>query len=390
MQGKTSLDNKHNLRSVGYLDESTSKHDAEDSKSPYFSEANIVSTSREIKEVPQSNKVDVVKIKWGDLDDDVLPLHHENSVGAEISFGNIRDDSLVVSKKSGNNQDVVTCETNTKLQENNSVEDSLDVTNSAGQSSNQNVEAVEDIGNEVDELSPEVIKESLDCKAVGVDHNLSTCKELHGNHIKLLDDNNSRPPCEVGTEKIAQEPILSEAGVLGDSAMPVATASLSTTLISQEDSSVHPEKCDPKIYGESAMKADAGDGASMIEAVHDGTSKDRSMEAPGEGNETESKERFRQRLWCFLFENLNRAVDELYLLCELECDIEQMKEAILVLEEAASDFKELKTRVEDFESIKKSSSQTTDGTSMTLKSNYRRPHALSWEVKFLSVLATYK
>jgi hypothetical protein len=27
-----------------------------------------------------------------------------------------------------------------------------------------------------------------------------------------------------------------------------------------------------------------------------------------------SKERFRQRLWCFLFENLNRDVDELYLL----------------------------------------------------------------------------
>ncbi|KAJ6418412.1 hypothetical protein OIU84_001729 [Salix udensis] len=54
-----------------------------------------------------------------------------------------------------------------------------------------------------------------------------------------------------------------------------------------------------------------------------------------------AKKRFRERLWCFLFENLNRAVDELYLLCELECDVGQMKEAILVLEEAASDFKEL-------------------------------------------------
>ncbi|KAJ0973834.1 hypothetical protein J5N97_015799 [Dioscorea zingiberensis] len=72
----------------------------------------------------------------------------------------------------------------------------------------------------------------------------------------------------------------------------------------------------------------------------------------GEVESAESKERFRQRLWCFLFENLNRAVDELYLLCELECDVEQMDEAILVLEEATSDFRELKSRVENFETIK--------------------------------------
>ncbi|KAK1436482.1 hypothetical protein QVD17_02262 [Tagetes erecta] len=91
----------------------------------------------------------------------------------------------------------------------------------------------------------------------------------------------------------------------------------------------------------------------------------------------ESKERFRQRLWCFLFENLNRAVDELYLLCELECDIDQMKEAVLVLEEAASDFKELNCRVQEFEKVKKSS----DNPPMTMKSEQRRPHALSWEVR---------
>ena len=41
----------------------------------------------------------------------------------------------------------------------------------------------------------------------------------------------------------------------------------------------------------------------------------------GEGDTGESKERFRERLWCYLFENLNRVVDELYLLCELECDV---------------------------------------------------------------------
>ncbi|XP_071903989.1 uncharacterized protein [Coffea arabica] len=100
-----------------------------------------------------------------------------------------------------------------------------------------------------------------------------------------------------------------------------------------------------------------------------------------DANGDESKERFRERLWCFLFENLNRAIDELYLLCELECDLEQMKEAILVLEEAASDFRELNSRVEEFEKVKKSSSHILDGAPLNMKSDHRRPHALSWEVR---------
>ncbi|KAL6855941.1 hypothetical protein ACP4OV_018743 [Aristida adscensionis] len=100
------------------------------------------------------------------------------------------------------------------------------------------------------------------------------------------------------------------------------------------------------------------------------------------GAETaESKERFRQRLWCFLFENLNRAVDELYLLCELECDMEQINESILVLEEAISDFQELKSRAEHFDNTKKSSGVLKEGMPMTVKADHRRPHALSWEVR---------
>ncbi|KAL3617823.1 hypothetical protein CASFOL_038144 [Castilleja foliolosa] len=95
----------------------------------------------------------------------------------------------------------------------------------------------------------------------------------------------------------------------------------------------------------------------------------------------ESKERFRERLWCFLFENLNRAVDELYLLCELECDLEQMKEASVVLEEAASDFRELKSRVEKFEKLKRSLSHGADGSPLVMQCDHRRPHALSWEVR---------
>ncbi|XP_028552604.1 uncharacterized protein LOC110098123 isoform X2 [Dendrobium catenatum] len=102
----------------------------------------------------------------------------------------------------------------------------------------------------------------------------------------------------------------------------------------------------------------------------------------GEDDHSEGKERFRERLWCFLFENLNRAVDELYLLCELECDMEQMNEAILVLEEAISDFRELTCRVDHFERNKSFAAQSSkDVAAANLKTDHRRPHALSWEVR---------
>uniref|UniRef100_A0ACD6A749 Uncharacterized protein n=1 Tax=Avena sativa TaxID=4498 RepID=A0ACD6A749_AVESA len=99
------------------------------------------------------------------------------------------------------------------------------------------------------------------------------------------------------------------------------------------------------------------------------------------GEIAESKERFRQRLWCFLFENLNRAVDELYLLCELECDMEQINESMLVLDEAISDFQELKSRAEHFDNTKKSPGLPKEGMPMAVKADHRRPHSLSWEVR---------
>ncbi|KAF6140754.1 hypothetical protein GIB67_035181, partial [Kingdonia uniflora] len=77
---------------------------------------------------------------------------------------------------------------------------------------------------------------------------------------------------------------------------------------------------------------------------------------------------------------LRKAADELYLLCELECDLDQMKEAALVLEEARSDFRELRARVEGFENVKRLSSQpSVDEQSVNVNSDHRRPHALSWE-----------
>ncbi|MCO5595815.1 hypothetical protein L7F22_049865 [Adiantum nelumboides] len=106
-----------------------------------------------------------------------------------------------------------------------------------------------------------------------------------------------------------------------------------------------------------------------------------------ESRSGESKERFRQRLWCYLFENLNRAIDELYFLCELECDMEQIQEALLVLKEAGMDFGELNSRVEGFEKIKKHPCPPPSylgegaGGFYTAKVEHRRPHAIAWEVR---------
>ncbi|KAL0357367.1 UNVERIFIED_CONTAM: S phase cyclin A-associated protein in the endoplasmic reticulum, partial [Sesamum calycinum] len=55
--------------------------------------------------------------------------------------------------------------------------------------------------------------------------------------------------------------------------------------------------------------------------------------------------------------------------------------ASLVLEEAASDFRELKSRVEKFEKLKRSTSHGADGTPLIMQPDHRRPHALSWEVR---------
>lgn len=104
----------------------------------------------------------------------------------------------------------------------------------------------------------------------------------------------------------------------------------------------------------------------------------------------EGRERFRQRLWCYLFENLNRAVDELYFLCELESDVDQIKEALLVLDEAGVDFKDLKTRVDGFERVRKGPglprpiSAASSSSSISVKGDVqqRRPHAIAWEVKY--------
>ncbi|KAG9439325.1 hypothetical protein H6P81_019490 [Aristolochia fimbriata] len=150
----------------------------------------------------------------------------------------------------------------------------------------------------------------------------------------------------------------------------------------QEPGALSQENPEPETSGSDSITA-SGNLTDLQDAVGNAClSKTHLMDALDEDESGESKERFRERLWTFLFGNLNRAVDELYLLCELECDVKQMEEAILVLEEAGSDFKELTSRVKEFEKVRKTPGQLPqDGIGVNKKNDHRRPHALSWEVR---------
>ncbi|KAG2679356.1 hypothetical protein I3843_11G048500 [Carya illinoinensis] len=304
--------------------------------------ANLNGGTGDIEKTIQKDKLDVVhKIKWGDLEDDALLLHHENTDGADADI-------------CGNEVSEKNCI---------SVED-----------------AEVPIGND-QKLDP--------------NDEVSNCKDIHTEDVKSVNGDLSSTgfSCAeaVGIEFKLQAPdITPDADDTDSSEIPVTSGGSSTAAIDQNVELFPPKKSGSEISGDSTVTDPIEDqGAPSEDTIHDDSSSIQIGNSLGEGQTGESKERFRQRLWCFLFENLNRAVDELYLLCELECDVEQMKEAILVLEEAASDFKELNARVEEFENVKRSSPQLIDGAPITLKSDHRRPHALSWEVRRMTT-STHK
>jgi hypothetical protein len=343
--------------------------------------------SGDIEKTPQRDKPDVVhKIKWGDLEDDALLLHHENTVGAGIKFGDIENDNLVTSRKNMKSHGLVSSVTScANPQENNAVA-AADANICGNEVSEERCEEVNEISLEDAEVP------ILSDKKVDPGGEVSSCKDIHAEHVKPVNADCSSigfPSAEEeGVVVKLQAPvIIPKSGDSDISEAPVTNQGSSTALAaaSAQISELVPSKeSEPEITVDSSLTAPIEDqGGRSDSTAHDDMSNIQIMNALGEGETSESKERFRQRLWCFLFENLNRAVDELYLLCELECDTEQMEEAILVLEEAASDFKELKTRVEEFENVKRSS-QVIDGTPLTLKSDHRRPHALSWEVSMLT------
>ncbi|KAK9669199.1 hypothetical protein RND81_13G115200 [Saponaria officinalis] len=321
------------------------------------------------------------KIKWGDLDDDLLAPGGGSLAVSEIRFGKIGDDDLATCHLSTCNssnsfpvvsKDIVevlneasdpcaTMEENCK-EVSEVASTSVEILTTTGTTSDACRTANNIDGNEVTNDDAYRTVNDLD------DKELANCDvEPTNKYLSALEfpcSSDERPTKTVEVSSPVPLPDVDETGL---SSVNIDNVDVEVIIVE-----------DPEVSSSEQCRADD-------KSVPNVTSEDILSTAPfmntvGE-REGESKERFRERLWSFLFENLNRAVDELYLLCELECDLEQVKEAILVLQEAESDFRELNIRVEEFDKLKKISFQPPGGAVPSMKGDHRRPHALSWEVR---------
>ncbi|XP_050226152.1 uncharacterized protein LOC126675540 isoform X2 [Mercurialis annua] len=435
------------------------KQDTKDDESPKLSQLLVANSSPRAGDA--KILLDVVpKIKWGDLEDDVLIRHHENTsqgVAKCSGTGEPADDTSHYETISvTNKEDMIeaTCKegsgsssnhtevpnSNGKISVPNDVGDCKNVDNESFKTTDNHLSSTcrsgeaevvlkiqmpvvlsevndSDIPNVPNKIrnsamilqeseseltengEPEISTEAdivvkLQMPVISAE-NESKPSELqitNGNcgsvvipldsESVCLENTDSEISSDAGTVVKIQLPVISEVNEPQISEVSVRNRKSSPALVARDRKSLAREKYGSEILGQSTKIA-LVEGCSNPPdtAVNNELLKAHTVSPFEDGGTNESKERFRERLWCFLFENLNRAVDELYLLCELECDVDQMKEAILVLEEAASDFKDLTTRVQEFENVKRSSSQSIDGIRTPLKSDHRRPHALSWEVR---------
>ncbi|XP_059641490.1 uncharacterized protein LOC132283543 [Cornus florida] len=380
-----------NVKDVHYLDKCVVSQDNECPKLPLLRAVNAINSDNkpgEAKELPQEDKPDVIqKIKWGDLSDGASVSHRENTVRAEIRFGDIVNDNLI--RKEAENascsNSCISSGTDTKHYKMVAISINADQLLHQTLPSSPRDECFEENCKEVNEVSAEDVKVLITTeKIVKSSGDISNCREAPYEHVNLVNNDALGAICEGAgmVVELAAPAVICEEGDSEISELQVENAGSITEVTSQDSELLTPEKDGPETPGKYMVPTSTTDcEGQQAGTILENLSKGPVINAIGAGDTGESKERFRQRLWCFLFENLNRAVDELYLLCELECDLEQMKEAILVLEEAASDFKELKSRVEEFEKVKRSSPQMIDEAPLTMKSDHRRPHALSWEVR---------
>lgn len=375
---------------MSYIHNGVGKQESECPKSSKSEITNSKNGNKFSGKIPQKDNPNVVhKIKWGDVEEDAAP-HPENALGAGIKFGAIDDDNLVNLRENGNDHNAVSC----RSSQNKMVATSASVNTVSHEMPllTPKDQQFEDKCKEMDEIP---VKDSekliMSEKIVDLDTSISNCKDIHAEEANPVNDNCLTVSIPSGEEdgmlvNLQTSMATPERGEpeISEVPRPVEGPSEPVQIDKHTELVLH-DKSEPETSGESTLTASFADhGVPEDGTRNDNMSSTQNMATVGECQTGESKERFRQRLWCFLFENLNRAVDELYLLCELECDLEQMKEAILVLEEAASDFKDLNTRVEEFEKTKRSSSQFKDEVPITMKSDHRRPHALSWEVSMLT------
>ncbi|XP_057459687.1 uncharacterized protein LOC130750231 isoform X1 [Actinidia eriantha] len=373
----TSVSNEEE-KGMLYLDKCVVCQDNEIPKSPLMGASTDCDNKAGVaEELPQKNKPDhSQKIKWGDLNDEALALHLKKNIGAEIRFGDIGNDHLVSRKAEDANASVSRISSSSDSKGNKLVVSSVNAGHGFGQSLSLSPGDEENCI-EVNEVSSEDVKAQItNEKIINSSSDVSkrgTCLEQVKSNSNDAIDASSLSGSMANEQdgmmvEISVPTIMCKAGAFEISDIPVPEGVSSSATVPQDGDLLTPENNGPEKTGE------------YVAEVSFDLSNAQIVSGTDAGGVGESKERFKHRLWCFLFENLNRAADELYLLCELECDLEQMKEAILVLDEAASDFKELKSRVEKFEQVKRTS-QSIDGLPVTMKSDHRRPHALSWEVR---------
>lgn len=338
------------------LDKCVVSQNNEDLGSSHLIAKNTVDLSHKLVVSQGSSHNDNVlpQIKWGDLDEGTL-RHYGKASRAEFEFGGVKNRYLVSVKADGA-AECLPCTVPLDPEETKSVRDHCV---SESHSSAPRTISVEETDKEVNEVPLEDVKEQITSEKI----------VIQGTSEHLKPDNE------------ATYDLSGESFACSDNKEIEWVKSANVSIVPLMDSATSSRTIDEPESGESILAASIeGSSNQKSKANSDGLLDAQNADAVTSDDVGESKERFRERLWCFLFENLNRAVDELYLLCELECDLEQMKEASLVLEEAALDFRELNSRVETFEKSKRSSSHDADGGPLVMQSDHRRPHALSWEV----------
>eukprot|EP00057_Strongylocentrotus_purpuratus_P011849 XP_011666323.1 PREDICTED: S phase cyclin A-associated protein in the endoplasmic reticulum [Strongylocentrotus purpuratus] len=133
-----------------------------------------------------------------------------------------------------------------------------------------------------------------------------------------------------------------------------------------------------------------------------GDTQEKGSLTPGRKKAIAKKADLRARYWAFLFDNLQRAVDEIYQTCEVDESIMECKEVIMILKSATQDFESLIKRItvqKDFENadaenrptsivweVRKSSSSPAKLRSPSWPAEARlhsprRPTSLAWEVR---------
>lgn len=370
-----------------YLDKCVVSQNNEDMGSSHLVAKNAVDPSHKLvisQGSTGAHKDNVLpKIKWGDLDEGTLE-HYGKVSGAEVKNQNL------VSVKVGGAAECLPCTVLLDREETKSFEDK---TLPESMFLSPRTICVEEVTKEVNEVSLEDVKEQITSEKIVSQITSISGSNVEHKHLDTDTETTSDPSGEnvndremerIDSANSLRKPIFSDVSVV-----PLTDSASSSSTIDVHSDNLQSGNYEPE-SGEPTLAAPIeGSSNKKSKANSDGLLDAQNADVVNSDDLGESKERFRERLWCFLFENLNRAVDELYLLCELECDLEQMKEASLVLEEAALDFTELNSRVEKFEKLKRSSAHGDDGGPLVLQSDHRRPHALSWEVSFLAHQDTY-